>query len=207
MTNENPKTEVLKCERCEQDDASPTTEGVKTYDPRVPGEPYRTVNLCDKCKKTEPKSIFIGASRNAPPPTTPYPEPEEVPPLEGKALDDAIAEIQAGADVNKIETIKFEPITPEPIQEPIQETIVTPKSKVPKASENLAKDVETKPIGREDIESKIKSHEKDIDTLQDKRKELVEQANVLRNQINQVSGIITQKIGAVAGLRDLLGND
>lgn len=85
-------------------------------------------------------------------------------------------------------------------KEPIEDKIVTPKSKVPKASENKAKDVETKPVDRVDIENKIKQHEEDLNKLLQKRQEL-------RAQHEQVVTMIDAKKGAVAGLRDLLGND
>jgi len=80
-----------------------------------------------------------------------------------------------------------------------EETIVTSKSKSPKASKNKAKDVETKPIDRVDIRNKIDAQEKDVDKLLGQRVKL-------QQQLTQLQEIIVAKRGAIAGLRDLLGD-
>lgn len=68
-----------------------------------------------------------------------------------------------------------------------------------KATENLAKDTETKPIDRVDIEKKIKAQETDIDKLRQKGREL-------QGQLTQLEQAIIAKMGAVAAMKDLLGN-
>lgn len=73
-------------------------------------------------------------------------------------------------------------------------------AKKPKAKQNKAEDVETKPIDRVDIEKKIEGQEKDIDTLVGKRKGITQ-------QLTQMNDMIMAKRGAVAGLRDLLCDD
>jgi len=173
MTNKETQ-EQLKCDRCDSD------KPALIYDPRTPGHPNKRVNLCDECAVKDNKAVLVGGPG--------------VPPEVTKDYEATIGPEPILDDVNEIETIKFEPKTPEAIEE----RIVTPKSKL-KSSENLAENVETKPIDRVDIENKIKKHEKDLDTLLAKRREI-------QGQLEQVSAVIAVTKGAVAGLRDLLGN-
>ena len=68
-----------------------------------------------------------------------------------------------------------------------------------KATENTAQTVETKPIDRVDVEKKIKAQENDIE-------ELRKSGRKLQNQLSQIEQAVVAKMGAVAGLKDLLGN-
>lgn len=68
-----------------------------------------------------------------------------------------------------------------------------------KATENLAKDTETKPIDRVDIQKKIDAQEKDVAELRKKGREL-------QGQVGQIEQIIVAKMGAIAAMKDLLGN-
>jgi len=180
MTDEQ-QTKQLKCERCE------SPEPASTYDPRTPGHPHKRVNLCDVCAGKDDKAVLVGE-----------PTPE-VPPLEGDRLDNAIAEVKA-EDENEIETIEFTPQPPKPIEE----NIVTPRSKRPKATENLAKDVETKPelppnpIDRETIEKQLKEDEEAHDKLIESRERLLSQLTTVNQQI-------LARRGAIARMRELLG--
>jgi hypothetical protein len=169
MTEENPK-EAEKTAMTLKCDRCETTEMAREYDPRTPGYPHKRVNLCDKCGERDPKAVLIADQQGgiAPVIATPKNAPER----------------------NEIETIKF-PQTPVAV-------VDNPKSKRPKASENKAKDVETKPIDRVDIEKKIEEQEKDLDTLLRKRQ-------TFQQNINQLSDMIMAKRGAVAQMRELLG--
>jgi len=172
----------LKCQRCESD--APAL----LYNPNTPNNPQKRVALCDKCAVKDPKVILL---------EQPFPDTYQ-PAFTAVAYPSPGAESKAepvAEETNEIETIEFGPVTPEPIEE----NIVTGKSvKRPKASQNLAKDAETKPIDRADVEKKIERQEKDLDTLLKKRQEL-------QGQLDQVVMLIGIKKGAVAALRDLLG--
>ncbi len=76
----------------------------------------------------------------------------------------------------------------------------------PKVPELTVPPVDGKPaisvtghIANQTVEQKIAAQEKDIDTLIGKRRQM-------QAQLNEITNMIIAKRGAVAGLRDLLGN-
>lgn len=78
-----------------------------------------------------------------------------------------------------------------------------------KATENTAEKIETKPIDRVDIEKRIARQEKEIDELCKAEQKLQNDIRATndkwRTQLQQFEQAITAKRGAVAGLKDLLG--
>jgi len=199
MTEE---TEQLTCERCE------SAEPASVYDPRTAGHPHKRVILCEECAQKDSKAVLDETKSPAP-----VPEPmlrgEALDKIVDEAVDEAIDEVFAGVkteeDKNELETIKFPKAEPK-VGTKIEEKIVTPQSKRPKASKNLAKDVETPvPMTPEETRQEYERQRKDVAELKKNLEKLGQERQALGDKIISLRRIITAKQGAVAAYAKTLG--
>jgi hypothetical protein len=147
---------------------------------------------CERCESDEPAQVYD--------PRTPgHPHKRVSLCDECAKKDPKVVLVTTAKEGTKIATPKDASELPD--TEKVSEMVAAPASnpKRPKASQNKAKDVETKPVDRVDIQNKIAEQEKDIDNLLKSRQEV--QQNLFK-----LNDIIIAKRGAVAGLRDLLGD-
>lgn len=164
-----------KCARCE------SNEPARVYDPRTPGHPDKTVDLCDKCAAKDPKVVPVDNKVPTIEPAVPTPANEPDKP-----------------NIVEFATQEHGPAVPEPI------SIATPKSAPPtepepeSATEN--KPLSTEPIDRQVIRDKVAKHEEQL-------KGLFESRQRIQSQLFQVNKLIDVQKGAVAISRDILGNE
>jgi hypothetical protein len=116
-----------------------------------------------------------------------------------KSAPTTISEAVGETD-NVVEAVEFSPKPAPPIETPDN-----PGGKKPKASQNKAKDVETKPIARVDVENELKAQQRDIDELAKSGQRLQQQLNRTQQQLTQLNETIIAKTGAVAVLEKTLG--
>ena len=152
--------EQKKCARCE------SNEPAKVYDPRTPGHPDKTVNLCDKCAAKDPKVVLVDNKVPTIEPAVPTPanEPEK-------------------PNIVEFATQEHGPAVPEPI------SIPTPKS-VPPAEPVENKPVSTEPIDRQVIRDKLTKHEEQLKGLLESRQRLQSQLIQVNQLIDVQKGAI-----------------
>jgi len=167
------------CQRCE------SSEEAKEYDPRTPGHPHKRIYLCKECGDADPKAVPID---NVVPTIDPA-VPSEDSEFETQTKDEVFATEEHG------------PATPEPI------SIPTPKDAPPEEPQGentnprpVDKPVSTEPIERQIIRDKLAKQEGDFSKLIESRQAIVA-------KLTQVNSLIEIKKGAIAALRDALGNE
>ena len=153
---------------------------INVMNPNTSGYPTKRVDLCAVCVAKNPEATFVSGPGIAPPQDT-----ESVP-----AIDPAV-----GSDPNVVETKEFAPklqdlnvVPPDPKVEPL-----LPKAPMPDPPGDLG------PVPPDVIKQQLDKHEKDHDALLGKRRQL-------QNQLAQVAELMSQKRGAIATLRGLLGD-
>jgi hypothetical protein len=148
-------------------DLCQSKEPALEYDPHTPGHPHKRVNLCAECAKKNPTYAQCVTA-----------QPEVVVPV----IEPAVPE-----------TKEFAPATQPPIEIPKEPEMANK----PKATENLAADVEKPPVMRQEIQKKIDIQKADLQKLATRR-------NELQQQLESCEREIIARRGAIAQMNDLL---
>lgn len=173
------KENPTKCERC-----GSTEQPINTCNPNTSGYPTKRVDLCSTCIAEDPKVTFVSGPGFVPPPT-----PERVP---------DIAPV-VPVDPNVVETTEFGPKLQEPIVEP-----QTPAGKL--TGKDPEPPTDLGPVPPDVLRQKLAKHEDDHNKLMENRKNILGGINKAQEQLAQLNAVIQAKRGAIAQLRDLLGN-
>jgi hypothetical protein len=173
---ENPNS----CKRCGSE-----KQPINVFNPNTPGHPTKRVALCATCAANDDKVTFVSGPgiECVPDHAVPSQATENVP-----GIDPAVPD-----EDNVVETKEFGP----KLQDLNVESPVKINTPVSEATPEPPKDLG--PVPPDVLKQKLATQEKDHDTLVGKRQQLQE-------QLTQINNVIMVKRGAIAQLRDLLGN-